>query len=198
VTRVLAFVVAVQALSGQIQGHFNGPGGRVYTVTNATLDIVSGIPVFKASVLNPEKTGLDSLYLDISSVLACGTDSKVFAFTAAVGNIKPGENQVSDTVVSARDQIAAECHLKSIEASFRSGKFVSAAIMAQREEDSLTASQRTARAAATQKAKQEEERQLRQKCSEIYRATSNKKVVELTVAEDRAIKACEALGIYEP
>jgi hypothetical protein len=80
----------------------------------------------------------------------------------------------------------------------RSGKFVSAAILAQREEDSLTASQRTARAAAAQKAKQEEGRQLRQKCSEIYRATSNKKVVELTVAEDRAIKVCEALGTYEP
>jgi hypothetical protein len=40
------------------------------------------------------------------------------------------------------------------------------------------------------------ERELRSNCADIYRQTSVKKVSDLTVVEDRAIKACEALGYY--
>ena len=45
---------------------------------------------------------------------------------------------------------------------------------------------------------EEERRNLRAACGQIYRGTANKKVSDLTVKEEQQVRACQTLGMYPP
>jgi hypothetical protein len=56
-----------------------------------------------------------------------------------------------------------------------------------------------ARQLAERKAKAaEERRRVRAACVIIYQTTANKKLSDLTVKEEQQVRACQALGLYEP
>ncbi|HXS98765.1 MAG TPA: hypothetical protein VN736_29415 [Candidatus Limnocylindrales bacterium] len=44
----------------------------------------------------------------------------------------------------------------------------------------------------------EEHALIRKACSEVYAATANKKVADLTVIEEQRVRACQALNLYRP
>jgi len=44
----------------------------------------------------------------------------------------------------------------------------------------------------------EERKKIRVACCAIYQNTANKKVSDLTVREEQQVRACQALGLYQP
>jgi len=184
--------------------------GYRFTVRDVTLEPKAGIPIFRAIVDAPETGGMDAVTVEVTARIQCGdaptTDLK---FTASLGDLKPGKNSVADPIVSMRSALASpNCVLKDVVTmTFTKGTFLSAQAVAQRNaaraalDEKVTESIKAdAEAKAAREARAEAERKLRDQqietCSEVYQQTVNKKVSELTVAEDRAVKACEALGYY--
>lgn len=71
-----------------------------------------------------------------------------------------------------------------------------AAVKAQDARDAAEQKRRAELAKQEQERKAAEYTRIKNACTSLYRNTANKKISDLTVAEDQQVRACQALGLY--
>lgn len=195
---------------GRDPTQFIAPNGAVFFIHGATLVVKSGIPFFRATVQNPSSSGWKDVIVDVGVIAKCpGTDSRRIEFDASLGYLRPGETTVSDTIVSARRTFGPGCELGGLDVvKFKSGAVETEEATRAREEQRKRseADQKRIRVEADADQKQalsEIDAEARKRaeiianCHTVFLATADKKVSDLTVREEQAVRACQVLGYYE-
>ena len=115
---------------------------------------------------------------------------------AGQGAVEPVEQErIAEAQEAERQRIADEQQAKkdALEAA-RQKRLAAERRKKQADEDA-----RYAKIRAEIRAKEaEEQAKIRLACAAIYKATSDKKMGDLTVKEDQQVRACQSLGLYPP
>jgi hypothetical protein len=126
----------------------------------------------------------------------CGSNQAKIVLPVYFGDVRAGEHEFSDIVVGAKGNLDG-CGSPE----FRRVEFKTGAPLKKREEE-IEANrikdlrQREQWAREKEAARLREEQRAKDFCHDIFKQTASKKVGDLTVAEDRAVKACDGLGYY--
>jgi len=195
--RAIWSALLVPLLLSASELEFRASDKEVFVVREPTFAAASSrVPLFRATV--DDRTGLDwdEVHVDVTVNLTCGSTTKNLSFTASLGNLVAGDNEVSDAVVSARGILDSGCKAAGFAFKLKSGHPVMPEVSAEREQGRKDEADKASKAMAEVDSKVEKEVDLIEICHKVYRLTIDKKVSDLTVADSRAIKSCEALGYY--
>lgn len=173
------------------------PDGGEMAIGAVSVSIQSGVPTTNGRIQNRSHTDWASYTFKISVRMECRAGAAVMSTEVQVGPIPSGYiADFSDRNILEADRFNSCTYVGLGTASFVRGK-----TFAERDADAVEAE---ARREAKRKAKEEEERkvareraELKRKCHGVYLATSGKRIADLTVSEDRAVKGCDVLGLYE-
>jgi hypothetical protein len=179
---------------------FRASEKALFVVREPTLSATNGIPVFRAIIDNRAGEDWESVYVSVSVEIACPDGkSKSLAFTAGLGRLAAGDNNVSDSIVSAKGALEACSAVIFSSIQFNSGQSLAARVSTERARQTASAFERDiAFARATGLGRPAESPQVRKTCGQLFDLTATKKVSDLTVIEDQQIKVCQALGLYSP
>ncbi|HKD07279.1 MAG TPA: hypothetical protein VKB79_15360 [Bryobacteraceae bacterium] len=115
---------------------FKAPTNRVFIIRDATFTATSGVPIFRGTVDDRSGSDWDDVHVAVTVALKCpGGASKNAEFMAAFGNLRIGENKVSEAVVSARGVLDSGCEPNGFTAKFMGGTPISEARSKERQRE---------------------------------------------------------------
>jgi hypothetical protein len=188
---ILALIAGIA--SGQTL--FKGPNGESFSAKGFSVEVVSGVPILRGTLENSSGSRWASARVLVASLVTC-QDGTAFRWKASVspGGLKPGPNEVSEAVVASRREFerCSSPNLAVESVTFESGETFEAW------EARSKVADKAKRDAEEELARDDLEKRRRavENCHATYLNTASKKLSDITVAEDRLIRACEALGLY--
>ncbi len=177
---------------------FSTPEGTELALSSPALRMVDGKITFSSTIQNPSEGRWMGASLVIRATFDCDDGSRPITFNPYIGDLTQGDNRTEGSI--ERDHAPIEgCTMRSIR-SVRWNKGQEIVESTPPKDDSPEERGKAAGRAAVKAINEKIERDHQQQeeidrtCAQIFRLVADKKLSDLTVREDAAVRDCEKLG----